>query len=178
MNTIFAEEIAEGWLIIYMENILVAIKDDLQFHEQCIHRMLKKLQEHDLYLKLEKCSFKQQRIKFLGMILENETVQMDPAKVWGVADWPLPQNPTDICSFLGFTGFYHYFIPNYSNITQPLIQLTHKNTPFNWDLSCHHAFEHLKTLMCTKPILEQPDYSKAFFLTTNTSAYGVGTILS
>ena len=78
--------------------------------------MLEKLKKHDLYLKPEKCVFEQQRIEFLGVILEDGMVQMDPAKVKGMADWPPPQNVMDICSFLGFTGFYHYFIPNYSLI--------------------------------------------------------------
>ena len=116
MNAIFAEEIAEGWLIVYMDDILVATKDDQEFHNQCIHRMFEKLKKHDLYLKPEKCAFDQTRIKFLGVILKGRTVQMDPAKVKGMADWPPLQNVTDICSFLGFTGFYHYFIPNYSLI--------------------------------------------------------------
>ena len=74
MNVIFAEEIAEGWLIIYMDNILIATKDDIQFHEKCIHRMLEKLKKHDLYLKPEKCAFEQCKIEFLGVILENGTV--------------------------------------------------------------------------------------------------------
>ena len=153
MNAIFAEEIAEGWLIVYMDDILVATKDDQEFHDQCVHRMLEKLKKHDLYLKPEKCIFNQKRIEFLGVILEGRTVQMDPAKVKGIADWPPPRNVTDICSFLGFTGFYCYFIPNYSLIAHPLIQLMQKNTPFNWDQSCTHTFKHLKSLMCTKPIL-------------------------
>ena len=59
MNTIFTKEIAKGWLIVYMDDILVATKDDLQFHEQCVHRMLKKLKKHNLYLKPEKCAFEQ-----------------------------------------------------------------------------------------------------------------------
>ena len=59
INMIFIEEIAEGWLIVYMDNILIATKDNLQFHEKCIHRMLEKLKKHDLSLKPEKCSFKQ-----------------------------------------------------------------------------------------------------------------------
>ena len=104
-------------------------------------------------------------------------VQMDPVKVKGIADWPPPQNVMDICSFLEFTGFYCYFIPNYSLIAQPMIQLTQKNVPFHWDHSCTHAFEHLKSLMCAKPILRQLDYLKAFFLATNTLAYGMGTVL-
>ena len=178
MNTIFTKEIAKGWLIVYMDDILVATKDDLQFHEQCIHRMLKKLKKHNLYLKPEKCAFEQWRIKFLGVILEDRMVQIDPVKIKGVVDWAPPQNVTDVHSFLGFTGFYHYFVPNYSLIAWLLIQLTWKSVPFNWDQSCMHAFKHLKTLMCTKPILQQPNYTKAFFLTTDTSAYGMGTILS
>ena len=116
MNTIFAEEITEGWLIMYMDDILVATKDDQEFHDKCVHQMLDKLRQHDLYLKPEKCIFNQKRIEFLGVILEDGTVQMDPAKVKGVVDRPPPQNITDICSFLGFTGFYCYFIPNYSLI--------------------------------------------------------------
>ena len=86
--------------------------------------MLEKLKQHDLYLKPEKCVFNQTRIEFLGVILEGGTVQMDPVKVKGMADWPPPQNVMDICSFLGFMGFYCYFIPNYSLIAQPMIQLT------------------------------------------------------
>ena len=178
MNAIFAEEIAEGWLIVYMDNILIATKDNLQFHERCIHKMLEKLKEHNLYLKLEKCTFEQQRIKFLGVILKNGMVQMDPAKIKGIADWPPPQNITDVCSFLGFMGFYCYFIPHYSLIAHPLIQLTWKNTPFLWDRTCTHTFEHLKSLMCMRPILQQPNYTKAFFLAMDTSAYGMGTVLS
>ena len=103
---------------------------------------------------------------------------MHPAKVKGVADWTPPENATDVHSFLGFTGFYQYFIPNYSLIAHPLIQLTQKNAPFNWDAACTKAFKHLKSLMCTKPILQQPDYTKAFFLATDASTYSVGTILS
>ena len=59
MNAIFTEEIAEGWLIVYMDDILIVTKDDLKFHRKCIHQMLEKLKEHYLYLKPEKCKFKQ-----------------------------------------------------------------------------------------------------------------------
>ena len=115
--------------------------------------MLEKLKRHNLYLKPEKCIFDQTRIEFLGVILEGGTIQMDPVKVKGMADWPPLQNITDICSFLGFMGFYRYFILNYSLIAQPMIQLTQKNAPFNWDPDCTHTFKHLKSLMCAKPIL-------------------------
>ena len=116
MNAIFAPEIAEGWLIVYMDDILIATRDDPKFHEECIHCMLEKLCLHDLYLKPETCTFEQQWMEFLGVVLENGTVQMDPAKLKGIADWPQPQHVTDVHTFLGFTRFYHYFMLNYSNI--------------------------------------------------------------
>ena len=153
MNAIFAPEIAKGWLIVYMDDILIATRDDPRFHKECIHRVLEKLCLHNLYLKPEKCAFEQRQMEFLGVVLENRTVQMDPAKLKGIADWPQPQCVTDICTFLGFTGFYHCFVPNHSNIVQPLIQLTNKNAVFRWTEECKVAFEQLKVLMCSCPIL-------------------------
>ena len=150
----------------------------LKFHEECVHCVLEKLCLHNLYLKPEKCTFEQQWMEFLGVILKNGTVQMDPAKLKGIADWPQPQCITDVHAFLGFTGFYHYFMLNYSNIAQPLIQLTKKNAVFRWTEECKVAFEQLKMLMCSHPILWQPDYTKAFFLTTDALAYSMGAILS
>jgi len=116
MNAIFEDEIREGWLMVYMDDMLIATPDDPTFHKKCVHKILDKLEKHDLYLKPEKCMFMQKCIEFLGVVLENNRIQMDPTKIKGVAEWPYPKNPTDIPSFLGFTGFYRYFIPNYSRV--------------------------------------------------------------
>jgi hypothetical protein len=75
-------------------------------------------------------------------------------------------------------GFYCYFVPNYSLIARPLIDLTKKVTPFHWGPTQIKAFKTLKTLMCRHPVLRQPDYNKPFFISTNASGYGVGAILS
>jgi len=64
----------------------------------------------------------------------------------------------EVRSFLGFTGFYHYFIPNYSKIVRPLLDLTKKATVWHWDEPQKQAFEKLKTLMCQQPVLAQPNY--------------------
>jgi hypothetical protein len=178
MNHIFQEEIREGWLVVYMDNLLIATKDNLTFHKECVQRVLQKLTDHDLYLKLSKCEFHKRRIEYLGVVLEHGQVQMDPTKVKGVADWNRPQNAKDIRSFLGFTGFYHYFIRDYSKIARPLIDLTKKNLKFDWTEKQQHAFKRLKTLMCAKPVLKQPDYAKAFTLSTDASGYGVGAVLA
>ena len=102
---------------------------------------------------------------------------MDPIKIKGITEWPHPRNSTDIWSFLGFTGFYQYFIPNYSCIVRPLLDLTKRAMPWVWTEVQTKAFETLKTLMCSKPVLTQPQYDKPFVVHTDASAYGVGTIL-
>ena len=178
MNAIFAEELHENWLTIYMDDILVHTTDDITSHREKVHKVLQKLRQHDLYLKPEKCQFEQKRVEFLGVILEKETVQMDPIKTKGIADWKTPQNLKDVRAFLGFTGFYRYFVPNYSKIARPLIELTKKAVPFHWSEAQLKAFETLKSLMCSRPVLKQPDYTRPFFLSTDASAYGVGAVLS
>ena len=178
MNAIFVEEIREGWVTIYMDDILIHTADDIVDHRRKVHHILDKLRQNDLFLKPEKCLFEKRTMEFLGVVLEKGTIQMDPTKIKGVADWPRPQTVKDVRAFLGFTGFYRYFIPNYSAIAHPLIDLTRKATPFHWEEPQVKAFKTLKTLMCQKPILRQIDYTKPFFLATNASAYGMGAVLS
>src|SRR6266446_5937189 len=87
---------------------------------------LHKLEQNDLYLKPEKCDFEQKQIDYLGVIVGNGQIQMDPKKLKGIADWPIPHNPTEIRKFLGFTGYYRYFVQGYSKIARPLLDLTKK----------------------------------------------------
>src|SRR5258708_23651939 len=131
MNAIFIAELRQGWLTIYMDDILVHTRNDLLEHRARVHQVLYKLKQHDLYLKPEKCQFEQKRVEFLGVILEGGTIQMNPAKTRGIADWKPPQTTRDVRAFLGFTGFYRYFVPNYARIARPLIDLTQKSTPFH-----------------------------------------------
>ncbi len=119
--------------------------------------MLNKLEQNNLYLKPEKCDFEQKQIDYLGVIVGNSKLQMDPKKLKGVADWPKPNTPTDIRKFLGFTGYYRYFIQGYSKIAQPLLDLTKKAVVWNWGESQQRTFEELKTCMCSHPVLTQPD---------------------
>ena len=78
---------------------------------------------------------------------------MDPKKLKGVADWPTPRNPTEIRQFLGFTGYYRYFVPNYSRIARPLLDLTKKATPWHWGKPQQEAFEDVTICLLTHFIL-------------------------
>ena len=185
MNTIFQTEVGEGWLSVYMDDIAIHTAKHLHeteeqhttCHRQYIHQMLDKLEVHDLYLKPKKCQFKKDKIKYLGVIVGKGHLQMSPKKLQGITDWSPPKNPNEVWSFLGFTEYYRYFVPNYSKITWPLLDLTKKTTPWHWGEAQHKAFEELKTQMCGSLVLIQLDIDKQFTLYVDASAYGVGTIL-
>ena len=105
-------------------------------------------------------------------------VKMEEAKVDKVKDWRPPCNVTQVRCFLGFTGYYCYFIKNYSQIAQPLLDLTKKGTPWHWDEPQQRAFEALKKKMCEKPILANPNPKGTFYLQTDASLSGAGVVLS
>ena len=117
-------------------------------------------------------------IEYLGVIVGKNHLKMSLKKLQEVASWPIPKTPTDVWQFLGFTGYYQYFIPNYSTIARPLLDLTKKMTPWQWEEWQHKAFEELKSRMCSRPVLTQLNFDKQFILQVNTSAYGTGAILS
>ena len=141
MNHIFRIQVAQGWLSVYMDDITIHTKPNKgetdeqhqKHHKTLMHQVLDILKKNDLYLKPEKCEFLKKEIDYLGVIIGNNKIKMDPSKLKGVADWMLPKNPTDIRKFLGFTGYYRYFVPNYSKIARPLLDLTKKATPWSWD---------------------------------------------
>jgi Reverse transcriptase (RNA-dependent DNA polymerase) len=151
MNLIFAPEIAEAWLTIYMDDMAIHTYKRLEennqqhtaCHQQYINRILGKLQEHNLFLKLEKHTFEQPTIKFLGVKLEQGTVQMDNTKVEKAKKWQTPNNITEVWKFLGFTGYYHYFIKDYLKLARLLLQLTHLSTPWHWGHNEQTALETL-----------------------------------
>ena len=104
MNDIFREEITQGWVIIYMDDILV-FSNSQEEHTQHVKQILEKLERHKLSLKLEKCLFDKREIDFLGLIIRQNMIKMDPAKVEAIRNWPTPEKKRDIQQFLGFVNF-------------------------------------------------------------------------
>jgi RNase H-like domain found in reverse transcriptase/Reverse transcriptase (RNA-dependent DNA polymerase) len=186
MNFIFANDIAEKWLMVYMDDMAIHTKrqpeemeeQHIQCHWSYIKQILAKLMKHNLFLKPEKCAFEQPSIEFLGIQITQGEVQMDDTKVEKVRNWRILTNVMEVCKFLGFTGYYCYFIKDYLKIARPLLQLTHLQTPWSWNQEEQTASETLQTAMTNKPVLRQSDFTEPFFVLTDASAYGMGAILS
>jgi hypothetical protein len=108
MNDIFADLIAEGKVCMYLDNILI-FSHDLTEHRHVMQTVMERLWQNKLFLKPEKCDFEKRKIKYLGVIISEGQVEMDPVKVAGVVDWPTPSTKKELQQFLGFTNFYRHF---------------------------------------------------------------------
>ena len=177
MESIFQDLILQGKVIVYMDDILI-YTETLEEHRRVVSRVLQILKENKLYLKPEKCIFEARKIEFLGLILSEKQVEMDPVKIEGVAKWPTPRNVKDVQSFLGFVNFYRRFIEDFSKIARPLHDLTQKDSKWVWEEKEMNAFEALKKKVTSAPILIQPDVTQPFQLETDASDFASGAVLS
>ena len=135
------------------------------------------LKEKRLYAKLCKCEFWLEEVKFLGHVISNKGVSLDPTKVEGVLQWEPPKTVTEIHSFLDLAGYYRRFIEGFSKIALPLTQLTKKGQPFVWTEKCEDSFQELKKRLTTSPVLALPDPTRHFVIFYDASKMGLGCVL-
>ena len=115
MNDLFWQLIEEGVVAVNMDDILIFTRT-LEEHQRVVSQVLQILKDNKLYLKPEKCIFEVLKIEFLGLILSENQVEMDPVKINGIKEWPRPNNIKGLQSFLGFVNFYRQFIEDFSKI--------------------------------------------------------------
>jgi hypothetical protein len=130
MNDILHDLIMEGVVSVYLDDILIYTKT-VEEHRRITRLVLDRLRQHKLYLQADKCEFERTRIEYLGVIISHNQVEMDPVKVAGVADWPVPKTKKEVSSFLGFINFYRRFIKDFSHHAHPLFELTRKDAKFD-----------------------------------------------
>ena len=168
MDSTFGDMIAEGWLIIYMDDVLV-FAETLEECQERTKQVLDRMKEEDLHLKLAKCAFDQTEVEYLGLVVRNGEVLMDPTKLKVVEQWKPPKSVKAVRSFIRFCNFYRKFIPHFLVIAQPLIDLTKKEVPFHWGKEQDNAFVKLKETFLSTPVIKMPDSAKPFFVMTDAS---------
>ncbi|WVZ49137.1 hypothetical protein U9M48_000515 [Paspalum notatum var. saurae] len=163
-------------LIVFIDDILVYSKNEEE-HEEHLRTVLTRLREHQLYAKFSKCAFWLREVSFLGHILSEKGVAVDPSKVEDVLNWKQPEIVTEIRSFLGLAGYYRRFIKDFSKTAKPMTSLTKKNAKYLWDPKCEEAFTSLKKSLTSAPVLAQPDVTKPFDVYCDASGNGLGCVL-
>ncbi|KAG7533312.1 Zinc finger CCHC-type [Arabidopsis thaliana x Arabidopsis arenosa] len=175
MNSVFREFLDE-FVIIFIDDILVYSKD-WKTHQNHLRAVLERLREQKLFAKLSKCSFWQRSIGFLGHIVSEQEVSVDPEKIKSIKDWPRPKNATEIRSFLGLAGYYRRFVKGFASMSQPMTRLTGKDTKFQWSEECEKSFSELKAMLTSAPVLVLPEEGEPYMVYTDASITGLGCVL-
>ena len=143
-------------VIVYMDDILIFANTQEEL-ERITKLVLQWLRDNDLFLKPKKCEFGKTKMEYLGLIIQEEQLLMDPVKVKGLSDLPTPTTVKQARSFLGFGNFYLRFIKKFSELAMPLNSLLKKNMEFVWTEECQKAFNTLKKRFTEEPVLMMPD---------------------
>ncbi|WVZ81134.1 hypothetical protein U9M48_028550 [Paspalum notatum var. saurae] len=175
MNSVFMNKL-DKFIVVFIDDILIYSKNEKD-HEEHLRIVLNRLREHKLYDKFSKCAFWLKEVSFLGHILSEKGVAVDPSKVKDVLNWKQPETVTEIRSFLSLAGYYRRFIKDFSKTAKPMTSLTKKNVKYVWSSNCEEAFQTLKKLLTSSPVLAQPDVTKPFDVFCDASSNGLGCVL-
>jgi hypothetical protein len=110
-------------------------------------------------------------------VVSPEGITVDPSKVKEVLDWKLPTSVSEVRSFLGLSGYFRRFIPNFSKVTKPITELWKKENKHIWNNACDEVFKILKKLLTTSPVLTQSDIAKPFDVYCDASGTSLGSVL-
>ncbi|XP_050222497.1 uncharacterized protein LOC126672585 [Mercurialis annua] len=157
MNQIF-KPFLDQFVIVFIDDILIYSRIEEE-HAQHLRTVLQTLRDHRLYAKFSKCEFWLEEVAFLGHVISQSGIKVDPKKIEAVMNWKRPSSVTEIRSFLGLAGYYRRFVQDFSKLYAPLTKLTQKNAKFIWNDQCEVSFQKLKECLTTVPVLALPEGS-------------------
>ncbi|ERF68926.1 hypothetical protein EPUS_09504 [Endocarpon pusillum Z07020] len=183
VNDALGKDILDRFVSAYLDDILI-FSNSLKEHRQHVKTVLGRLAVAGLQLDIGKCEFEVHETKYLGMIIQSRSedgkpgqIRMDPEKIAAIRDWEKPNNVKDIQSFIGFANFYRQFIKGFSKIALPLTKLTRKDVPFNWGEEARKAFQTLKDMFTSSPVLQHFDPDLPCTVETDASDDACGGVL-
>lgn len=159
----------------YIDDVLVYSSGSLSQHREHVRKVLQRMIDAGLQLDIDKCEFEVKSTKYLGFIIEaGKGLRMDPDKIRAISEWEAPTSVKGVRSFLGFANFYRRFIKSFSDLVRPLTDLTHKDKKFQWNPKAEEAFQKLKEIFTSAPMLAQFDFDKPTRIETDSSGWCIG----
>lgn len=163
--------------LVYLDDIIV-LGSDVEQMLQRLGQVFDRLRQANLKLKPAKCCLFRRQVAYLGHIVSANGISTDPQKILKIQEWPVPTSVSEVRQFVGLASYYRRFVRNFASVACPLYELTKKNAHFRWTPPCQEAFESLKTLLTSTPILGYPHDSGELILDTDASNVGIGSVLS
>jgi transposase InsO family protein len=176
LNDVFKEVLGRG-VTIYIDDILI-YASELAELRRLTRKVFEIVQRNSLYLKASKCEFEVTSMTFLGYVVSHNGIETDPAKIESVNNFPVPTNLRESRSFIGLTSYYRRFVPHFSSIAAPITSLTQKDKLWEWGEPQQKAFNKLKRLLTSAPILAHFDPTRETIIQTDASHFGWGFIIS
>lgn len=163
---------------VYLDDILIASRS-FEEHLGHLREVFERLRKAGLRLKPKKCHLLRAEVYYLGHVVSSTGIKPDPAKIETVRSYPVPTDVTKVRQFLGLAS-YRRFIPRFAQIAHSLHALTKKGAEFQWSSDCQVAFERLKELLISAPVLSYPRFGseQEFILETDASGHGLGAVLA
>ncbi|PNY15662.1 retrotransposon-related protein [Trifolium pratense] len=174
MNDIFRPFLRK-FVLVFFDDILVYSKNVRQ-HKDHLHQVLSVLQANCFVANQAKCKFGCSQVDYLGHIISGAGVSVDPEKIKCILDWPVPKGVKGVRGFLGLTGYYRKFIKNYGKMVKPLTDLTKKDN-FKWGNDEQEAFQLMKNIMSSPPVLTLPNFEIPFEVECDAAGRGIGAVL-
>jgi hypothetical protein len=175
MNGVFHEYL-DKFVQVFIDDILIYYQT-MEEHDEHLRLLLQCIRENKLFGKLSKCSFYQSKIHYLGHVISDKGIAVDPTKVEAIMEWSALKNVSEVHSFVGLVRYYQRFVDGFLKIANPITELQKKNKKFVWIEKCAEAFQRLKELLMTTPILKVPDMDANFLICTDASKEGLGEVL-
>ncbi|KAJ8651447.1 hypothetical protein O0I10_013001 [Lichtheimia ornata] len=176
MNTILQRFIGR-FVYCFIDDIIIYSRS-MEEHQEHLRLVFEACDEANLRLKYSKCSFGQRSVEYLGHVVSDQGLAPTDRNVAKILAMPPPRNVEEVRSFLGLSGYYRRFVPQYAHILAPVSSLLKKENKFEWSHIQQEAFDKVKAIMTHPTILAFPDRSQVQILTTDASGIGVGAILS
>lgn len=170
-------EYLDDFVLAYLDDILI-FSTSYDEHVRHVRKVLTKLREKDLPIKLSKCDFHKHSMPFLGFIVSENGLAPDPQKVESLKTWPEPTTVKEVQEFLGLANYYRKFVMSFSNLAAPMTNLTKKDHAFIWTQECKNAFKELIERLTAAPILAIFDPEREAVLETDASDYAIGACLT
>lgn len=172
INSVLREHL-DVFVVCYLDDILIFSKNEEE-HTEHVHKVLQLLQDAKLLVEPEKSHFHQKEVEFLGHIISHNEIRMDPKKIAAVRDWKRPTNLKEVQAFLGFANYYRKFLRNFGKTAASLTELTKKGVDFRWTPERQQAFDKIKNLILSEPVLAMFDPEREIELETDASDFALG----
>lgn len=161
---------------VYIDDILIYSRDEKE-HADTLRKVLQRAKERNVRFNKDKCKFSVEEVKYLGHVFSKVGIKLDDDKVKAISDMKTPKTVSELETFLGMITYVSKFIPNVSQITNPLRELIKGKNLWRWEKEQNDAFEKLKSILISKPVLQYFDANTPVVLSVDASKDGVGAVL-